>query len=152
MGLLVLIVSLLLVSSVNWLAIYSALELQTLTLLILVEKGSAYSAGVGLSIYFRSGLFYLVCFIIWDGGRKGGPRGHVGLFKLCGVPFHMWAPDVYEGALMITTAVMPKIAVFSVLVQVGLVSSVLLCSGGFINNCWGDRDFKSSEDEAFIGL
>ena len=49
------------------------------------------------------------------------------LFKLSGAPFHMWAPDVYEGAPTITTALLA--AVFSVLVQVGLVSSVLLCSG-----------------------
>ena len=53
MGLLVLIVllsSLLLISSVNWLAIYLALELQTLTLLILVVKGSAYGVKVFYNI------------------------------------------------------------------------------------------------------
>nr|BBF98328.1 NADH dehydrogenase subunit 2 [Goniomonas avonlea] len=37
------------------------------------------------------------------------------LFKLGAVPFHMWLPDVYEGAPLIVTcffAVVPKIAIF----------------------------------------
>ena len=44
----------------------------------------------------------------------------------------MWAPDVYEGAPTITTAllvIIPKIGVFTVLVQVGLVSNVILFCG-----------------------
>ena len=35
------------------------------------------------------------------------------LFKLAAAPFHMWAPDVYEGSPMIVTAffaIVPKIA------------------------------------------
>ena len=42
------------------------------------------------------------------------------LFKLSVVPFHMWASEVYEGVSTITTAllaIMPKIAVFAVLVH-----------------------------------
>ncbi|MEE3003424.1 MAG: NADH-quinone oxidoreductase subunit N [Pseudomonadota bacterium] len=41
-------------------------------------------------------------------------------FKLSLVPFHMWAPDVYEGAPLPVTmliATLPKIAVFSVLIR-----------------------------------
>jgi proton-translocating NADH-quinone oxidoreductase chain N len=42
------------------------------------------------------------------------------LFKLSAAPFHLWAPDVYEGAPMSVTAffaVVPKIAILSLLVR-----------------------------------
>ena len=48
------------------------------------------------------------------------------LFKLTAVPFHMWAPDVYEGAPTSVTAffaIVPKVAILAVLVR--------LCYGGF---------------------
>lgn len=47
------------------------------------------------------------------------------LFKCTAVPFHMWAPDVYEGAPTAVTAffsIAPKIALFSVLVRLFLSS------------------------------
>ena len=46
-------------------------------------------------------------------------------FKIAAAPFHMWAPDVYEGAPTSVTAfmaVMPKIAAFAVLYRVLLVA------------------------------
>jgi len=51
------------------------------------------------------------------------------LFKLSIAPFHMWAPDVYEGAPTVITAllaIVPKVAVFSILVQIGAVTSMVL--------------------------
>ena len=42
------------------------------------------------------------------------------LFKLAAAPFHMWAPDVYEGSPSIITAffaIVPKIAIFGILIQ-----------------------------------
>ena len=42
----------------------------------------------------------------------------VGLaFKVSAVPFHMWTPDVYEGATSITSffAVVPKVAGLSII-------------------------------------
>nr|YP_009130759.1 NADH dehydrogenase subunit 2 [Agarophyton chilense]AKA27614.1 NADH dehydrogenase subunit 2 [Agarophyton chilense]ASP44542.1 NADH dehydrogenase subunit 2 [Agarophyton chilense]UAD89533.1 NADH dehydrogenase subunit 2 [Agarophyton chilense] len=42
------------------------------------------------------------------------------LFKLSAAPFHVWAPDVYEGAPFIVTAffsILPKIAIFGLLVR-----------------------------------
>ena len=51
------------------------------------------------------------------------------LFKLSVAPFHMWAPDVYEGAPTLITAllaIVPKVAVFSILVQIGAVTNVVL--------------------------
>lgn len=42
------------------------------------------------------------------------------LFKIAAAPFHMWAPDVYEGSPTIITAffaIVPKIAVIALLIQ-----------------------------------
>lgn len=50
-------------------------------------------------------------------------------FKIAAVPFHMWAPDVYEGAPTSITAFMsvgPKAAAFSALVRVFMVGFPLL--------------------------
>ena len=151
--LIVLLGSLLLVSSVNWLSIYLALELQTLTLFILVakKKNSAYSTEAGLKYFvlgaISSGLFLFGCTLLYGVSGETSIQGinsvlvgDVGkicitaslLFKLSAVPFHMWAPDVYEGVPTITTAllaIIPKIGVFSVLVQIGLVSNVVLFCG-----------------------
>ncbi|MEO5362063.1 MAG: NADH-quinone oxidoreductase subunit NuoN [Magnetococcus sp. DMHC-8] len=50
-------------------------------------------------------------------------------FKVAAAPFHMWAPDVYEGAPTSVTAfiaVMPKIAAFAALIRVLLEAFVTL--------------------------
>jgi len=47
------------------------------------------------------------------------------LFKLAAAPFHMWSPDVYEGAPTPVTAyfaIVPKLAVFSITVRVFYVT------------------------------
>lgn len=139
--------SLLLVSSVNWLSIYLAIELQTLTLFILaaLKRDSAYSTEAGLKYFVlgavSSGLFLFGCALLY--GLTGETSinsmlsGDVGkilitislLFKLSAAPFHMWAPDVYEGAPTTTTALLatvPKVAVFSILVQIGPITNVVL--------------------------
>lgn len=41
-------------------------------------------------------------------------------FKIAAVPFHMWAPDVYEGSPMIVTAylaTLPKLAAFAIIIR-----------------------------------
>ena len=142
--------SLLLVSSINWFSIYLAIELQTLTLFILValKRHSAYSTEASLKFFVlgavSSGLFLFGCVLLY--GVTGTTSvqeinsnltADVGkilvtislLFKLSAVPFHMWAPDVYEGSPTIITALLttiPKIGVFSILVQVGPVTNVVL--------------------------
>ena len=144
--------SLVLVSSANWVMIYLALELQTLIILILVAKAnSAYGTEAGLKYLVlgavSSGLFLFGCALLYGvsgetsvQGIKSVLMGDVGmifimvslLFKLSAAPFHMWAPDVYEGAPTVTTALlttMPKIGVYFVLAQVGLVSNVVLFCG-----------------------
>jgi NADH-quinone oxidoreductase subunit N len=43
------------------------------------------------------------------------------LFKLAAAPFHMWSPDVYEGAPTSSTAIfaiVPKIAIFVLLTRI----------------------------------
>lgn len=142
--------SLLLVSSINWFSIYLAIELQTLTLFILValKRDSAYSTEASLKFFVlgavSSGLFLFGCVLLY--GATGSTSvqeinsnltADVGkilvtislLFKLSAVPFHMWVPDVYEGSPTIITALLttvPKIGVFSILVQVGPVTNVVL--------------------------
>lgn len=142
--------SLLLVSSVNWLSIYLAMELQTLTLFIMaaIKRDSAYSTEAGLKYFVlgavSSGLFLFGCALLYGVTGEISIQGinsvltaDVGkilitvslLFKLSVAPFHMWAPDVYEGAPTITTALLatvPKVAVFSILVQIGPVINVIL--------------------------
>lgn len=47
------------------------------------------------------------------------------LFKLTAAPFHMWAPDVYEGSPTPVTAyfaIVPKLAVFAITVRIVYVS------------------------------
>ena len=151
--LIVVLSSLLLVSSVNWLSIYLAIELQTLTLFILVaiKRDSAYSTEGGLKYFVlgavSSGLFLFGCALLYGLSGETSIQGinsiltaDVGkilitvslLFKLSVAPFHMWAPDVYEGAPTIITALLstvPKIGIFSILVQIGpIINVVLICA------------------------
>lgn len=159
--LIVVLSSLLLVSSVNWLSIYLAIELQTLTLFILtaIKRNSAYSIEAGLKYFVlgavSSGLFLFGCALLYGLIGETSIQGinstmcnknqfihsmltaDVGkilitislLFKLSAAPFHMWAPDVYDGAPTMITALLatvPKIGVFSILVQIGPVTNVVL--------------------------
>ena len=151
--LIVVLSSLLLVSSVNWLSIYLAIELQTLTLFILVaiKRDSAYSTEGGLKYFVlgavSSGLFLFGCALLYGLSGETSIQGinsvlttDVGkilitvslLFKLSVAPFHMWAPDVYEGAPTIITALLstiPKIGIFAILVQIGpIINVVLICA------------------------
>lgn len=142
--------TLLLVSSINWFSIYLAIELQTLTLFILValKRDSAYSTEASIKFFVlgavSSGLLLFGCVLLY--GVTGSTSvqeinsnltADVGkilitvslLFKLSAVPFHMWVPDVYEGSPTIITALLttvPKIGGFSILVQVGPVTNVVL--------------------------
>nr|YP_009738011.1 NADH dehydrogenase subunit 2 [Epizoanthus illoricatus]QIB71087.1 NADH dehydrogenase subunit 2 [Epizoanthus illoricatus]WGU19886.1 NADH dehydrogenase subunit 2 [Epizoanthus illoricatus] len=188
--------SVLLVSSSNWLSVYLAIELPTLSLFILAaqKRGSGHSAESGLKYFvlgaLSSGLFLFGCALLCgltggtsipcidlvlnqgsvlapsyinDGpvlaGNGGGianqgvPRTSVSsdpsgimtpigsllitvalLFKLSAAPFHMWAPDVYDGAPTTTTAllaIVPKVGIFSILVSIGPVINILLIGAIF---------------------
>jgi NADH-quinone oxidoreductase subunit N len=63
-------------------------------------------------------------------------------FKLAAVPFHMWAPDVYEGAPTLVTAffaIVPKVAV------------VALCCRVFFHVFYGDPLAGGTESSMFSG-
>ncbi len=144
--------TLLLVSSINWLSIYLVIELQTLILFILtaLKRDSAYGTEAGLKYFIlgavSSSLFLFGCALLYGLIGETSIQGinsiltiDVGkilitislLFKLTAAPFHMWAPDVYEGAPTIITALLatvPKIGIFSILVQIGPVINVILMS------------------------
>lgn len=148
----VLLGSLLLGSAINWVSVYLAMELQTLALFVLVALSSdnAYGAEGGLKYYVlgavSTGLFLFGCALLYGTtGETGVQAVHLLsmalggalpqtfitaalLFKLAAAPFHMWAPDVYEGAPTIVTALLatvPKAAVFAILVQIGPVMHVV---------------------------
>ena len=139
----------LMVSANDMLALYLGLELQSLALYVLAainrenlrssEAGMKYfvlgalSSGMllyGISLiygYTGSVSFETVSAALKDGGREIGlVFGLVfvlaGLsFKISAVPFHMWTPDVYEGAPTPVTAFFaaaPKMAAMALIVRV----------------------------------
>lgn len=146
----------LLVSSNDLLAMYLAMELQSLAFYTLAtlkrddesstEAGLKYfilgslSSGIflfGVSlIYGLTGLtnfdsLNIFLFGIGSEGQQPATGILIGvifigialLFKLAAAPFHMWAPDVYQGAPTSITAlfaIVPKLAIFGVLIRLYL--------------------------------
>ena len=146
----------LLVSSNDLLAMYLAMELQSLSFYTLAtlkrddesstEAGLKYfilgslSSGIflfGVSlIYGLTGLTNfdsLNLFIFGIGNDDQSPStglligiifiGIALLFKLAAAPFHMWAPDVYQGSPTSITAlfaIVPKLAIFGILIRLYL--------------------------------
>ena len=139
---------LLMISANNFMALYLGLELQSLALYVLAasqrESGRATEAGLkyfvlgslasGMLLYGASLVYGFAGTTGFDALAKalaneapvGATVGMVfilaGLaFKISAAPFHMWAPDVYEGAPTPVTAffaVAPKIAAFALLLRV----------------------------------
>ena len=123
----------------------------TLFILTALKKDSAYGTEAGLKYFVlgavSSGLFLFGCALLYGLTGETSIQGinsmltaDVGkilitvslLFKLSVAPFHMWAPDVYDGAPTATTALLatvPKVGVFSILVQIGPVTNVILTCG-----------------------
>ena len=99
--------SILLVSSVNWLSVYLAIELQTLSSFILaaLKRDSIYSTEAGLKYFVlgvvSSGLFLFGCAVVYGFAGEtslqginsvlGGDVGKVliTVSKLSAAPFHM---------------------------------------------------------------
>ncbi len=141
---------LLMVSANDLLALYMGLELQSLSLYIVAafQRDSVRSTEAGLKYFVLGALasgmllygisliygftgttrFSALAILFADGGEAsiGVIVGLVFLtaglaFKISAVPFHMWTPDVYEGAPTPVTAffaVAPKIAAFALLLRV----------------------------------
>lgn len=141
---------LMMVSSNDLLSLYVSIELQSLALYVLAafNRDSARSTEAGLKYFvlgaLSSGMLLYGCSLIYGytgatgfdaiahalSGQETAPLGVIfglvfliaGLaFKVSAVPFHMWTPDVYEGAPTPVTAffaVAPKIAAMGLFVRV----------------------------------
>lgn len=140
----------LMISANNLLSLYVGLELQSLSLYVLAafRRESAFSAEAGLKYFvlgaLSSGMLLFGASLIYGfaGGTgfeqiaaavaKGGaglsPGLAIGLvfviaglaFKISAAPFHMWTPDVYQGAPTAVTAlfaIVPKVAAMALLIR-----------------------------------
>jgi len=134
------------VSSNDLIVFYIGLELQSLALYVLAsfnrdnilssESGLKYfvlsALSSGLLLYgcslvygFSSSTNFLQISLNYDQSAQGIIFGMVfilvGLaFKISAVPFHMWAPDVYQGSPTSVTlffAILPKIAALTVFIR-----------------------------------
>ncbi len=140
----------LMVSAANLLALYVGLELQSLALYVLAafnrdrlrssEAGLKYFVlgalssgvllyGITLTYGFLGTIDFAGIAAQVTGGERLGLGALTGLvfvlaglaFKISAVPFHMWTPDVYEGAptpVVTLFAGAPKAAAFALLVRV----------------------------------
>ena len=135
------------VSSNNLIGLYLGIELQSLSLYVLaaLNRDSVKSTEAGVKYFvlgaLSSGLLLYGCSLIY--GFTGSTNYYtiatnfdshniallfglvfilVGLaFKISAVPFHMWTPDVYEGAPTSVTAffaLAPKVAGFGVIIRI----------------------------------
>jgi NADH-quinone oxidoreductase subunit N len=143
---------LLMVSAANFVALYLGLELQSLALYVLTsfERDNTRSAEAGLKYFvlgaLSSGMLLYGISLIYgftgtidftavaaavktSGVGIGLVFGLVFLiaglaFKLSAVPFHMWAPDVYEGAPTPVTAFLAtaaKVAALALFIRALLI-------------------------------
>ncbi|AFX98781.1 NADH-quinone oxidoreductase subunit N [Candidatus Endolissoclinum faulkneri L2] len=142
----------LMVSSNNLILLYMSMELQSIALYVLatIQRNTLKSTEAGLKYFvlgaFSSGILLYGCSIIYGFTGTTSFNGiatvvstsrstSVGLiigliflfsglaFKVSIVPFHMWAPDVYEGAPTPVTALFtlaPKIAALALFLRVML--------------------------------
>jgi NADH-quinone oxidoreductase subunit N len=128
-----------LISAADLIALYLGLELMSLALYVVAasNRDSVRSSEAGLKYFvlgaLSSGMLLYGCSLIYGftgnvsfaGIAKASAQGGIGLvfglvflfagfcFKVSAVPFHMWTPDVYEGAPTPVTAFFaaaPKIA------------------------------------------
>ncbi|MFI5032324.1 MAG: NADH-quinone oxidoreductase subunit NuoN [Reyranellales bacterium] len=140
----------LMISANDLMSLYVGLELQSLALYVIAafQRDSVRSTEAGIKYFvlgsvasgmllFGASLIYGFCgstaFVQISQALLGGKAAEIGTtigmvfvvaglaFKIAAVPFHMWTPDVYEGAPTPVTAffaVAPKIAALSLLVSV----------------------------------
>src|ERR1043166_3211951 len=135
-----------LISAGDLIALYLGLDLMTLALYVVAasNRDSVQSTEAGLKYFvlgaLSSGMLLYGCSLIYGftgnvsfaGIAKASAQGGIGLnfglvflfagfcFKVSAVPFHMWTPDVYEGApTPVTTffAASPKIAAMAIFVR-----------------------------------
>lgn len=135
----IILASILLISANNLLAIYIAMELQSLSLFILIAKKrnsvdkveaalkyfvlSSISSGfflLGSALYFSfNGSCDLYTLSISTLSLEKVLIIVALLFKLSAAPFHIWAPDIYQGcdnSSLILLGTLPKISILGVMI------------------------------------
>jgi NADH-quinone oxidoreductase subunit N len=141
----------LLVSAADLIALYLGLELMSLALYVLAaiqrDQVRASEAGLkyfvlgalssGMLLYGASLIYGFTGTVTFTGIAKAAGQGGLGLtfglvflfagfcFKVSAVPFHMWTPDVYEGAPTPVTAFFaaaPKVAAIAMFVRATITS------------------------------
>jgi NADH-quinone oxidoreductase subunit N len=140
-----------LISAGDLIALYLGLELMSLSLYVVaaIDRDNVRSTEAGLKYFvlgaLSSGMLLYGCSLIYGftgtvtftGIAAAATQGGIGLtfglvflfaglcFKVSAVPFHMWTPDVYEGApTPITTffASAPKVAAMAIFLRVALTA------------------------------
>ncbi len=141
----------LLVSAADLIALYLGLELMSLALYVLaaIQRDNVRAAEAGLKYFvlgaLSSGMLLYGASLIYGftgtvsfaGIAQAAGEGGIGLifgivflfagfcFKVSAVPFHMWTPDVYEGAPTPITAFFaaaPKVAAIAMFVRATIAS------------------------------
>nr|AJP33436.1 NADH dehydrogenase subunit 2 [Araucaria heterophylla] len=147
------------ISAYDPIAMYLAIELQSLCFYVIAasKRNSEFSTEAGLKYLilgaFSSGILLFGCSMIYGstgvthfdqlaeiltgyemtlfGARSGGIFMGIlfiavgFLFKITAVPFHMWAPDIYEGSPTPVAAffsIAPKISIFANMLRVSIHS------------------------------
>ena len=147
---------LIMISANNFITLYMGLELQSLSLYVLaaLKKDSQKSSEAGLKYFILGAL--ASCFLLFGISLLFGIAGTISFteisiylskqsfdspllvlsvvmilaaiaFKISIAPFHMWTPDVYEGAPTSITAffaIVPKIAAFAILIRILFISFI----------------------------
>ncbi|MEA2904524.1 MAG: NADH-quinone oxidoreductase subunit [Alphaproteobacteria bacterium] len=142
---------LMLISAADLIAMYLGLELMSLALYVVAafnrdsvrstEAGLKYfvlgALSSGMLLYGASLIYGFTGTVSFAGIAKAAPQGGIGLvfglvflfagfcFKVSAVPFHMWTPDVYEGAPTPITAFFaaaPKVAGIAMFVRTTIVA------------------------------
>src|SRR5207344_2328925 len=140
-----------LISAGDLIALYLGLELMSLALYVVAasSRDSIRSTEAGLKYFvlgaLSSGMLLYGCSLIYgftgtvafSGIAEASKNGGIGLifglvflfaglcFKVSAVPFHMWTPDVYEGAPTPVTAFFaaaPKIAGIAIFMRVSIAA------------------------------
>jgi NADH-quinone oxidoreductase subunit N len=141
----------LIISAADLIALYLGLELMSLSLYVVaaIHRDSVRSTEAGLKyfvlgalssgmlLYGASLVYGFTGTVSYAGIAAAAGEGGVGLvfglvflfaglcFKISAVPFHMWTPDVYEGAPTPVTAFFasaPKVAAAAMFVRVAIVA------------------------------
>ncbi len=140
-----------LISAGDLIALYLGLELISLSLYVVaaIDRDNVRSTEAGLKYFvlgaLSSGMLLYGCSLIYGftgtvtfaGIASAATEGGVGLtfglvflfaglcFKISAVPFHMWTPDVYQGAPTPITAFFaaaPKVAAMAIFLRVALTA------------------------------